>query len=77
MKKMIITVSDINGTRQYTIEQLIRRFVPWIIVSIIVAIAIVFAIYKFLPSNTNHESQVNIEKISPCNDRYVIDDKQY
>ncbi len=77
MKKMIITISDINGTRQYTIEQLIRRFVPWIFVSIIIVIAIVFATYKFLSFNTNYQSQVNIEKISPCDGKYVIDDKRY
>jgi len=51
--------------------------VPWIFVSIIIVIAIVFATYKFLSFNTNYQSQVNIEKISPCDGRYVIDDKRY
>ncbi len=38
--KFMITISDINGSKQYTLHQLMRKLVWWIIIGIIAIIAI-------------------------------------
>ncbi len=38
--KFIITVSDINGVKQYTLHQIIKVFVVWIVLAVVVIFAI-------------------------------------
>jgi len=38
--KFIITISDIHGVKQYTLHQIIKKFVVWIIVGVVSIIAI-------------------------------------
>ncbi len=72
MKKIMITISDINGTRQYTLEELIRRFIPWIIVGIITVAALSIGGYKLFTSN-HYQQQSSTNKELPISDiKYAI-----
>ncbi len=46
----MITISDINGTKQYTLHQLMRKLVWWIIIGVIAIIAIGAIFIKTLSS---------------------------
>ncbi len=48
--KFMITISDINGTKQYTLHQLMRKLVWWIIIGVIAIIAIGAIFIKTLSS---------------------------
>ncbi len=58
--KFIITLSDINGSKQYTVSQFIKVIAGWVIV----AIVIVFAIGSMIVySLSNHVEKLKKEKI--------------
>jgi hypothetical protein len=46
--KTMFTVSDINGSKQYNLTELIQRFMPWILGFAIVNIAIGAVVAKFI-----------------------------
>ncbi len=48
--KFMITISDINGTKQYTLHQLMRKLVWWIIIGVIAIIAFGAIFIKTLSS---------------------------
>jgi cell division protein FtsB len=37
--RMMVTISDIHGSRQYTMHQLVRKLLLWIAVAIVLIIA--------------------------------------
>ncbi len=59
--KLMITISDIHGSKQYTVHELIRRLVLWIIVSIIVLFAMGVIVIKALSSKVDDLDQLTLE----------------
>ena len=55
--KIMITISDIDGSRQYNIYELIRHFALWIFIIFVVNIAIGALLVNTL---TSTENEVNI-----------------
>ncbi len=55
--KMMITISDIHGSRQYTMHQLVRKLLLWIIIGVIVIIAAGAIFIKILSSRVDHLDQ--------------------
>ena len=59
--KMIITLSDINGTKQYTLSQFIKHIFYWVIVIVVLAFIIGAMIMKYL---STHVDNLEKEKVS-------------
>ena len=51
--RFMITISDIHGTRQYTMHQLIRKLAVWIIVGIVILIALGALFIKVLSAKVD------------------------
>jgi len=58
--KVLVTISDINGSRQYTIPELIKHFALWIFITLIIIFAIDLMIFKMFSDNSN-ELTLNAE----------------
>jgi murein DD-endopeptidase MepM/ murein hydrolase activator NlpD len=57
--KFMITISDVHGSRQYTLHQLVRRLALWIIISIVVLFAVGLIIIKALSMKVD-----NLDKLT-------------
>jgi len=65
--KVLVTISDINGSRQYTIPELIKHFAVWIFITLIIIFAIDLMIFKMFSDNTSElalDSKSNMEVVS-------------
>lgn len=65
--KVLITISDINGSKQYTIFELVKHFAVWIFITLIVIFAIDLMIFKMFADNTNElvlDSKTKMEVVS-------------
>ena len=51
--RMMITISDVHGSRQYTMHQLMRKLLLWIIVAVILIIAAGALFIKFLSTRVD------------------------
>ncbi len=51
--KFMVTISDIHGSRQYTLHQLIRRLALWVILGVIILIAVGAVLIKTLTSKVD------------------------
>lgn len=61
--KTMITISDIDGSRQYNLYELIRHFALWIFVIFIVNIAIGALLFNTLISAENEVSVASVDTI--------------
>jgi len=57
----MITISDVKGSKQYTLHQLIRRLVLWVIVAVVVIIAIGAVLLNVLSSKVDNLNQLTLE----------------
>jgi dolichyl-phosphate-mannose--protein O-mannosyl transferase len=65
--KVLVTISDINGSKQYTIPELIKHFALWIFITLIIIFAIDLMIFKMFSDNTSDlasNSQKKMEVVS-------------
>ncbi len=46
--KFIITITDIHGSRQYTLHQIIKKLLLWIVVLVVIGLALAILLSKFL-----------------------------
>ncbi len=58
--KFIITISDINGSKQYTVSQFLKVIVSWIIIIIVIIFAIGAMVVNYL---SDHVDKLQKEKI--------------
>jgi ABC-type multidrug transport system permease subunit len=61
--KIMITISDIDGSRQYNLYQLIHHFALWIFVIFVVNIAIGALLVSTLTSAENEVSVASVNTI--------------
>lgn len=57
----MITISDIEGSRQYNLYQLIRHFALWIFIIFVVNIAVGALLVNSLTSTEKEVSVANVE----------------
>jgi hypothetical protein len=65
--KVLVTISDINGSKQYTIPELVKHFALWIFITLIIIFAIDLMIFKMFSNNTNElvlDSKNKMEVVS-------------
>ncbi len=81
----MITISDVKGSKQYTLHQLIRRLVLWVIVAVVAIIAIGAVLLNILSSkvdNLNHltselkDSQQSLTKKNSILEQNIISKAQ-
>jgi uncharacterized protein HemY len=51
--KVLITISDMNGSKQYTPFELFKHFAIWIFIALVVIFAIDLAIFKMFAMSNN------------------------
>ena len=51
--KFIITISDIHGSKQYTVSQFLKVIISWIIIVVVIAFAIGSMVLNYLSNNVD------------------------
>jgi len=65
--QLIVTISDIHGSKQYTVHEVIKKIIFWIFVALI---ALVFATYMYINMINNKVSQLN-NKVATIQQRSI------
>jgi len=52
--KFIITISDINGSKQYTLSQFIKVIFSWIVIVVVIVFAIGIMVVNYLSTHVEH-----------------------
>jgi murein DD-endopeptidase MepM/ murein hydrolase activator NlpD len=57
----MITISDVRGSKQYTVHELLRRLILWIVIGIVVLFAIGVIVIKALSSKVDTLDQLTLD----------------
>lgn len=68
-ERLVITISDINSSKSFSVNKIIKKVIFWIIFTVVLVVTISFFIISRLTTNVNELSQ-DREKLTTENNQY-------
>jgi len=68
-EKLVITISDINSSKSFSVNKIIKKVILWIIVVVILVVTLSFFVISKLTTSVNELSQ-DREKLTTENNKY-------